>query len=95
MQDRLNGGISIILRCPGFKLSNTLTPDKITVDVYVTPRELIQSERVSGAMGMLVQAFCEDFIVPYMECFTKRCKVESVQAPGPRGELHYMCLYPP
>lgn len=44
---------------------------------------------------MLVQAFCEEFIVPYMERFTERCKVESVQPPGPRSELHYMCLYPP
>ena len=33
MQDRLDGGLSIILRCPGFELSDTLTPNKITVDV--------------------------------------------------------------
>lgn len=41
MQDRLDGGISIILRCPGFESSDILTPNKITVDIYVTPRKLI------------------------------------------------------
>ena len=94
MQDRLDGGLSIILRCPGFKSSDTLTPNKITVDVYITPRKLIRSERVSGDTAMLIQAFCEEFIVPYIERFTERCKVESVQPPGPCGELHVGIIIP-
>ncbi|KAG6370999.1 hypothetical protein JVT61DRAFT_10716 [Boletus reticuloceps] len=61
MQDRLDGGISVLLRCPGFQSHIPLTADQITVDAYVTPRELIRNEHVSGDMAVLVQAFCEEF----------------------------------
>ncbi|KAI5987208.1 hypothetical protein EDD15DRAFT_2173991, partial [Pisolithus albus] len=48
MQDRLDGGISVLLRCPGFEYSDDITADGVTIDVYVTPRELLRNERVSG-----------------------------------------------
>ncbi|KAF8834719.1 hypothetical protein BDN67DRAFT_1016222 [Paxillus ammoniavirescens] len=60
MQDCLDGGISILIRCPGSEASQDLTPEKITVDLYVTPRELVRNERISGDMAVLGQAFCQD-----------------------------------
>ncbi|KAI5987052.1 hypothetical protein EDD15DRAFT_2150647, partial [Pisolithus albus] len=48
-QDRLDGGLSLLIRCPGSYASQTLTADKITLDVYVTPRELhAEQEQISG-----------------------------------------------
>ncbi|KAF8441340.1 hypothetical protein L210DRAFT_824634, partial [Boletus edulis BED1] len=88
MQDRLDGGISVLLRCPGFQSHIPLTADQITVDAYVTPRELIRNEHVSGDMAVLVQAFCEEFAIPHMQRFAERCTVESVVAPRPRGDAN-------
>jgi len=41
MQDHLDGGISLLLRCPGSDCPANLTADKVTVDVYITPCELV------------------------------------------------------
>ena len=79
MQDRLDGGISVLVRCPGFDAQPDTTTDKIPVDVYVTPRELLRNERINGDTAMLVQAFCQDFAIPHLGRFVKRCRVESIQ----------------
>jgi len=84
MQDRLDGGISLLLRCPGSDCPANLTADKVTVDVYITPRELVRSERINGDTAILVQAFCEDFAIPHLKRFTECCKAESIRPPKPR-----------
>jgi hypothetical protein len=82
MQDRLDGGISLLIRCPGFKTDTTPSPEEVAVDLYVTPRELQEnSERIGGDVAILVQAFCEEFVVPHMERFMKRCCIEGVEPP--------------
>ncbi|KAH7904734.1 hypothetical protein BJ138DRAFT_974969, partial [Hygrophoropsis aurantiaca] len=40
MQDRLDGGMSVLLRCPGAELPSGISPQDIAIDIYVTPREL-------------------------------------------------------
>ncbi|KAG6372114.1 hypothetical protein JVT61DRAFT_8828 [Boletus reticuloceps] len=82
MQDRLDGGISLLIRCPGFDAGPDIAPDKVTMDLYVTPRELLRNERVSGDTAVLVQAFCQEFVIPHLQRFIKRCNVESMQAPS-------------
>ena len=85
MQDRLDGGLSVLIRCPGSDLPSSLAFNKLTVDLYVTPRELVQNEHVSGDAAVLVQAFCKDFALPHLERFVERCKIESMRIPKPRG----------
>ncbi|KAG6377663.1 hypothetical protein JVT61DRAFT_14428 [Boletus reticuloceps] len=41
MQDHLDGGISILVCCPGMDSTQILSAEQITVDLYITPRELI------------------------------------------------------
>ena len=85
MQDRLDGGLSVLIRCPGSDLPSNLAINKLTVDLYVTPRELVRNERLSGDAAVLVQAFCKDFALPHLERFVERCKIESMRIPKPRG----------
>ena len=85
MQDRLDGGLSILIRCPGSELPSNLAINKLTVDLYVTPRELVRNERVSGDAAVLVQAFCKDFALPHLERFVEQCKIESIRIPKPRS----------
>ncbi|KAF8131400.1 hypothetical protein EV363DRAFT_1165026 [Boletus edulis] len=93
MQDRLDGGISILIRCPGYDLRPKLTVEKIAVDVYITPRELSRNERVNGDTAMLVQAFCEEFAIPHMSRFVERCNVESLESPLKSQSMYICCCH--
>ena len=81
MQDRLDGGISLLIRCPGSDFPSNLATENITVDLYITPRELVGNEHVSGNTAMIVQAFCHEFALPHLQRFTERCKVENIACP--------------
>lgn len=80
MQDRLDGGISFLIRCPGFNVQPDVTADKIPMDVYITPCKVVRNERISSDAAMLVQAFCQEFAIPHLQCFVEQCKVESIKA---------------
>ncbi|KAG1719914.1 hypothetical protein EDB19DRAFT_1836334 [Suillus lakei] len=82
IQDHLDGSISLLLRCPGFKAETALSPEDITVDLYVTPWEACESsERIGGDIAVLTQAFCEEFVIPHIEHFMKCCHIEEVEPP--------------
>ncbi|KAG1724145.1 uncharacterized protein EDB91DRAFT_1030587, partial [Suillus paluster] len=36
-QDHLDGGLSLLIRCPGSHFTDAITPNRIAVDLYVTP----------------------------------------------------------
>ncbi|KAG1801746.1 uncharacterized protein BJ212DRAFT_1487638 [Suillus subaureus] len=60
MQDRLDGGISLLIHCPGSQVTDSLTAEHIAVNVYVTPHELHKfPEQVGGDISLFVQGFCE------------------------------------
>lgn len=72
MQDRLDGGISLLIHCPGFDTNTMLSPEEVAMDLYITPQELQESSAcIGGDIAVLVQAFCEQFAVPHMEHFMK------------------------
>ncbi|KAG2126224.1 hypothetical protein DEU56DRAFT_758971 [Suillus clintonianus] len=74
MQDRLDGGISLLIRCAG---SDAISPEKIALDLYITPRELHEApQQIGGDVAVLVQAFAQEFAVPHLQHFTKRCAIE-------------------
>ncbi|KAG1720808.1 hypothetical protein EDB19DRAFT_1597968, partial [Suillus lakei] len=61
IQDRLDGSISLLLCCLGFKAETALSPENITVDLYVTPQEACKSsEQIGGDIVVLTQAFSEN-----------------------------------
>ncbi|KAG1778325.1 hypothetical protein EV702DRAFT_1196329 [Suillus placidus] len=81
-QDRLDGGLSLLVRCPGSQIADTISPDRVAVDLYITPRELHEaSEQIGGDVSVLVQAFCEEFAVPHLKRFMECCRKEDITAP--------------
>ncbi|KAG1775915.1 hypothetical protein EV702DRAFT_941657, partial [Suillus placidus] len=79
MQDRLDGGISLLIQCAG---SDAISPEKIPLDLYVTPREMHEvPQQTGGDVAVLVQVFAQEFAIPHLECFTKRCAIEKIKAP--------------
>ncbi|KAG6905187.1 hypothetical protein DXG01_004375 [Tephrocybe rancida] len=82
--DRLDGGISVFLRCPGFQAPASMGTDSVTVDLVVPPRELLAPEggkELSKALALMVQAFGKDVALPYLARFNQRCRAEGVVAP--------------
>ncbi|KAI5985007.1 hypothetical protein EDD15DRAFT_2133168, partial [Pisolithus albus] len=51
MQDCLDGGLSVLFRCPGTELPTS--NQQLTVNVYITPHEVAGNEQVSGDTAML------------------------------------------
>ncbi|KAG2744798.1 hypothetical protein P692DRAFT_20743077 [Suillus brevipes Sb2] len=82
LQDRLDGGISLLIRCAGGEATASISPEQFPVDVYITPRELQESQaRIGGDMAVLVQAFAQEFAIPHLQRFTARCAIENVKPP--------------
>ena len=66
------------------------TVDEVTVDLYVTPRELCETPtRIGGDVAVLVQAFCQEFALPHLERFNKRCDLEIIPPPENSGKIHF------
>lgn len=82
--DQIDGGISVILRCPGHPAGISL--ENLTVDVYITPRELIEGGKpISERVALLVQEFGANLALPHLQRFQTRCSNEGVKplpAPG-------------
>ncbi|KAG1792023.1 uncharacterized protein HD556DRAFT_1196751, partial [Suillus plorans] len=54
MQDRIDGGISLLIRCPGSEVSSTTLPEELALDLYITPRELQETpQRIGGDVATL------------------------------------------
>ncbi|KAG0708286.1 hypothetical protein DFH29DRAFT_774834, partial [Suillus ampliporus] len=60
MQDRLDGGISILMRCAGSEAPESHSPEQFTIDLYIMPRKYREvPEHIGGDVSALVQAFGE------------------------------------
>lgn len=82
MQDRLNGGISLLICCAGIKAGPNISPEQIPIDLYITPREFQETgQHIGGDIAVLVQAFAQEFAVPHLHRFTQCCATEKVQPP--------------
>lgn len=82
VQDRIDGGITLLMRCPGHLTSEDVTVENITIDVYVSPRELSEtSSEIDKHTALLAQSFGEDIVLPHLRRFAARCRVEKVVPP--------------
>lgn len=89
MQDRIDGGISLLLRCPG-QLQPEVGVENITLDAYITPRELKEGgKEVDEGVALLAQSFGQDFVLPHLRRFAGRCITENVVPPPMPSLLFY------
>ncbi|KAI6033824.1 hypothetical protein BKA83DRAFT_4121179 [Pisolithus microcarpus] len=82
MQDCLDSGITVMLHCARVKSTSMQMADEVTIDLYVTPRELHESpEHIGSDITVLVQAFCQEFALPHFQRFNKHCNLEIITPP--------------
>jgi hypothetical protein len=66
-----------------------MSVDKVTVDIFASPRELAEGGKVlSKAIALLVQGFGHDIALPYLQRFSRRCIIEGVKAPSAPRKYH-------
>jgi hypothetical protein len=81
--DRIDGGITLILRCPGYRETGKLAPEKITVDTYISPRELKEGgKEMSKHIALIIQAFGAEIALPHLSRFVTRSVIEGVKPPS-------------
>lgn len=87
MLDLTDGGISLLLRCPGYLPSadTAISLEDLTIDVYVSPRELSEGGRkMSERVALIVQEFGEHLALPHLCRFQNRCVKDDLKAlPAP------------
>ncbi|KAF8344862.1 hypothetical protein F5887DRAFT_1075057 [Amanita rubescens] len=78
--DRLDGGITLMVRCPGYCVeSGFKAVEDITVDAYISPHEVyVGRSGIQEHVALLVQKFATDVVVPHLHRFTERCMEEGV-----------------
>jgi hypothetical protein len=82
VQDRIDGGITLTLRCPGWETADDLTVENVSVDVYITPRELVEGgPKMSEKVALMAQEFGKAFALPHLRRFATRCDIEGIKAP--------------
>ena len=76
--DRADGGITLVDR----------TVKDLTIDTYISPRELKEGgKELSKHIALIVQAFGTDIALPYLHCFTERCLTEKIESPFAPSKL--------
>lgn len=83
----VDGGISLLLHCPGYRPAAAILPENLTVDVYITPRELVEGgDKISELVALIVQDFGINMAVPHLHRFQNRCATDEVNPPTPPGK---------
>jgi hypothetical protein len=87
--DNIDGGLTLLLRCPGYSVQEDLAAEKITANTYVSPRELKKGgKEMSKQVALILQAFGAELAMPHLCCFHACCNVEGLNAAAPPS----MCL---
>jgi hypothetical protein len=93
-QDRLDGRISVLLRCSAFTAQQTLGPEDIVADVYITPCAFHAApQKMSESIAVLVQGFCQEMALPHLHEFTKSCDIESIGPIPPPRTFYFFWTY--
>lgn len=95
MQDRIDGGITLLIRSCGYALSEKICPQAsdVALDVYYSPRELAEGGlTMQSDIAIIMQAFTKDFVIPHLQHFTERCRIEGVNPPNPPCERVLVAL---
>jgi len=80
VMDRIDGGISLLLRCPGYRPPKGISLEDVTLDVYFSPRELAEGGRKVGlSIDTLIQIFGKEIALPHLKQFDVRCNVEGIR----------------
>jgi len=97
MLDRVDGGITLLLRTPGYRPSEGMSLDDVTLDVYFPPRELNEGgQKMRAVIASFIQSFGKDIALPHLQRFAIRCDAEGIRnVPSPPRKLQFIAHQTP
>jgi hypothetical protein len=69
--DRIDGGVSVLLRCPGFPVAQDFSVENVSVDAFITPH-IVEVSGMQERLAYLIQSFGDHVAVPHLHRFTVR-----------------------
>ena len=90
MMDRIDGGFSFLIRCPGYDPSKAACFDGMSVDAYISPRELAEGdEKLQSAITSILGIFNQEIVPLHLQRYAAHCNVEGVKPRHPPGKLKF------
>lgn len=85
----------MILRCPAYAPSPAISAEDITVDIYISPRELAEGGKpITENVALIVQAFGEHLVIPHLHRYQKMCLAAGVvPLPAPGNRSFFQAAY--
>jgi hypothetical protein len=82
MLDRVDGGVTLLIRTPGYCATPDLSIDDVTLDAYFPPRELHEGgQKLRSILAGFMRAFGKEIALPHLRQFVVRCGHEGVRNP--------------
>ena len=82
--DRIDGGISLLLHCPGHLVTAETNVEDIPIEMYTTGREA-KTLGIQERLVHLIQAFGDQIALPHLHRFTGRYGIEGSPGITPLG----------
>ena len=77
-QDRIDGGLTMLMRAPGYWIDETTRVEDLVVDVYFTPRKVLEGgDQLKSDLAIFVQTFGQDLLMPYLHRLKSHAKAEA------------------
>ena len=87
-QDRIDGGISILLRSPGYHIDDMTMTHNLVIDMYCTPCTVAQGgSQITSSLAVIAQSFAQDLVMLYLHQFQEHCEAEHV------SPLALLCMF--
>src|SRR6266550_3436389 len=95
MLDRIDGGVTLLLHCPGHLVTADTNIEDIPIELYATGQE-VKTLDMQKQLVSLIQSFGDRIALPHIHRFTDRYEIEG--KPGiiqPGNLTSFLCAYDP
>lgn len=76
MLDRIDGGVTILLHCPGHLVTADTNIEDIPIELYATGRE-VKTLGMQAQLVPLIRLFGDQIALPHLHRFTGRYEIEG------------------
>ena len=92
-QDCIDGGLTMLMRAPGYWINEMIHMEDLAVDVYFTPHEVLEgSDQLKSDLTIFIQTFGQGLLMPYLHRLKSHAKAEATT---PQMSLPGMIFFSP
>ena len=90
-QDHVDGGLTMLLRAPGYRIDETTHVEDLVMDMYFTPCIVAEgNDQLKSDLAIFAQTFGQGLLMPHLHRLKACAKVEGII---PHESLPHMLLF--